>query len=47
MAGKFPEEDLHLDSLYTEIVIFKQKRCLFEPLQFPNCCWIYVLGVSK
>ena len=24
VAGKFPEEDLHLDSLYTEIVILKQ-----------------------
>ena len=26
MVGKFPEKDLHLDSLYTEIVILKQNR---------------------
>ena len=44
----FPEEDLCLDSLYTEIVILKQKQCLFRTTSlFPNCypCWIYVLGV--
>ena len=29
MAGKFPEEDLCLDALYTEIVILKQNQCLF------------------
>ena len=29
VAGKFPEEDLQLVSLYTEIVILKQKQCLF------------------
>ena len=29
MVGKFPEEDLHLDSLYTETIILKQKQCLF------------------
>ena len=27
--SKFPKEDLYLDSLYSKIVILKQKQCLF------------------